>query len=53
MRLGQCVIDIFNYNTEAHFMWTVRNELEPRWNYITSYDNGWIKNKPVVEQLIQ
>ena len=26
-------------------MWTVRNELEPRWNYIKSYDNGWIKNK--------
>jgi len=53
MRLGQCVLDIFNYTTEAHFMWTVRNELEPRWNYITSYDNGWIKNKPLVEQLIQ
>ena len=26
-------------------MWTVRNELEPRWNYIDSYDKGWIKNK--------
>ena len=25
-------------------MWTFRNELEPRWNYITAYDNGWIKN---------
>ena len=26
-------------------MWTVRNELEPRWNYIEAYDNHWIKNK--------
>jgi hypothetical protein len=53
MRLGQCVMDIFNYNVEAHFMWTVRNELEPRWNYVTSYDNGWIKNKAQVEQITQ
>ena len=45
MRLGQCVMDIFNWSVEGHFMWTVRNELEPRWNYISSYDNGWIKNK--------
>jgi len=55
MRLGQCVMDIFNGNVEGHFMWTVRNELEPRWNYITSYDNGWIKNKPeeVVAEYVQ
>ena len=45
MRLGQCTLDIYNWAVEGHFMWTVRNELEPRWNYITSYDNGWIKNK--------
>jgi len=45
MRLGQCTLDIFNGMVEAHFMWTVRNELEPRWNYIDSYDKGWIKNK--------
>ena len=49
MRLGQCVMDIFNDNVEGHFMWTVRNELEPRWEYVTSYDAGWIKNKPQVE----
>ena len=45
MKLGQCILDTFNENVEAHFMWTVRNELEPRWNYITAYDNGWVKNK--------
>ena len=44
MVLGQCVLDVFNENVDGHFMWTVRNELEPRWNYITSYDKGWIKN---------
>ena len=45
MRLGQCYLDIFNDEVQAHFMWTVRNELEPRWNYVQSYDKGWIKNK--------
>jgi len=45
MRLGQCTLDIFNGTVEGHFMWTARNQLEPRWNYLTSYDKGWIKNK--------
>ena len=51
MRLGQCVLDIFNWSVQGHFMWTVRNELEPRWNYISSYDKGWIVNQ--VEQPAQ
>ena len=45
MRLGQCTLDAFNENAQAQFFWTVRNELEPRWSYVQSYDNGWIKNK--------
>ena len=40
---------IFNANVAGHFMWTARNELEERWNYITAYDNGWIKNSPATE----
>ncbi len=40
-------MDIFNWSVEGHFMWTVRNELEPRWNYIEAYDKGWVKNKPI------
>lgn len=50
MRLGQCVMDIFNGNVEGHFMWTVRNELEPRWEYVGAYDAGWInQNTSTVE----
>ena len=44
MRLGQCVLDIFNWGVEAQFMWTVRNELEPRWEYVRAYDAGWIQS---------
>ena len=46
MRLGQCALNIFNWAVEGHFMWTVRNELEPRWSYVQAYDKGWIKNAP-------
>ena len=53
MRLGQCTLDIFNWSVQGHFMWTVRNELEPRWNYIDSYDKGWIVNAPQPEDFTQ
>ena len=53
MRLGQCTLDVFNWAVEGHFMWTVRNELEPRWNYVSSYDMGWIKNKSTEEVVLQ
>ena len=53
MRLGQCTMDIFNYRVEAHFMWTVRNELEPRWNYIDSYDKGWINQNKTADAKLE
>lgn len=52
MKLGQCTLNAFNNNVQGQFMWTVRNELEPRWNYITAYDNGWIKNQPEEEVVV-
>ena len=52
MRLGQCYLDIFNDEVQAHFMWTVRNELEPRWSYLEAYDAGWI-NKQEKSSFIQ
>ena len=32
----------FDDAVQGHFMWTFRNELEDRWNYVISYDNGWL-----------
>ena len=43
MQLGQCILEAFNENVDAQFMWTFRTELEPRWEYSASYDKGWIK----------
>jgi len=41
--LGQCAIDAWDANVQAHFLWTVRNELEDRWSYATCYDKGWLQ----------
>lgn len=40
---GQCVLEVFNQYAEAHIMWNFRTELEPKWSYVESYDNGWTK----------
>lgn len=49
MTLGQCLLYILNDHVAGHFLWTARNELEPKWDYVTAYDNGWIKNTPATE----
>ena len=35
-------MEAYNDNIEAHIMWNFRNELEPRWSYVESWNNGWI-----------
>ena len=41
--LGQCATSIMDQYVAGQFMWTFRNELEPRWSYPESYAAGWIK----------
>ena len=43
MRLGQCATYVMDDMVQGMFMWTFRNELEDKWNYITAFDKGWIK----------
>ena len=43
MTLGQCATYVMDDLVQGMFMWTFRNELEPRWSYVESYDKGWIK----------
>ena len=40
--LGHCALDAFDNLTQGHFLWTFRNEIEPKWSYVQAYDNGWI-----------
>ena len=51
MEHGQCVLEVFNQYAEAHIMWNFRTELEPKWSYVESYDNGWTYPKKEQEQL--
>jgi glucan 1,3-beta-glucosidase len=41
--LGKCATSIMDQYVAGQFMWTFRNELEPRWSYVQAYDAGWIK----------
>lgn len=44
--LGACVSYIFdNNNINGTFLWTARNELEDKWNYVNAYDKGWLKTR--------
>lgn len=39
--LASCALDAFDENIAGHFLWNFRNELEPRWSYVESYNAGW------------
>lgn len=41
-QLGGCAIRAFDDAVQGHFLWTFRNELEDRWNYVTAFDKGWL-----------
>ena len=57
--LAQFVLSTFNKHVEGQFMWNFRNEMEDKWNYVTAYDKGWIKQgssdtgTSFIEQLLQ
>jgi hypothetical protein len=46
-------MDTFDKHVNASFMWTAHNEIEPRWDYIKSYDNGWINRNPQSETKLE
>jgi len=40
--LADCMLEMFHETVQGQFLWTFRNELEDKWNYITAYDLGWL-----------
>jgi len=40
--LGGCALRAFNDIVSAQFLWTFRNELEDKWNYVNAFDKGWL-----------
>lgn len=51
--IGQCALEAFDDNVAGHFLWTFRNELEPRWSYKLAYDAGWIKHQDEAAKFLQ
>lgn len=43
--LGKCTTYIFDDSVQGTFLWTARNELEDKWNYVNAYDKGWLKTR--------
>ena len=52
-RLGDCTRYIFDHSVEGQFLWTFRNELEVKWDYIKAYEKGWIKHPKTAETFLQ
>jgi len=40
--LGGCALRAFDDMVAGQFLWTFRNELEDKWNYVNAYDKGWL-----------
>jgi len=51
-RLGDCSREVLDRTVKAQFLWTARNELESKWNYVEAYDNGWL-NKYRSKEFLQ
>ena len=54
--LGKDYYETFDSHVEGSFFWNFRNELEPRWNYVTAYDNGWLASSasaPAIDTFTQ
>lgn len=44
-QLGNCLSEFFDETVAGQFLWTARNELEDKWNYVTAYDKGWLTSR--------
>jgi len=51
--LATCALYILNTNVQGHFLWTFKNELEPKWSYKWAYDKGWMNQNLSVEEIAQ
>lgn len=40
-KLSQCAQTSLRKHTQGSFFWTAKNEIEDRWSYTKSFDNGW------------
>lgn len=50
--IAECTLRTIQKYATANMFWTAHNQIEPRWDYVKAYDNGWLKpHTPVSEPL--
>lgn len=49
-QLGACANAAFEKNLQGSFMWTAHNEIVPKWDYVKSWDYGWINKTAVADE---
>ena len=46
-KIAKCALETYDRHVNATFLWTARNEIEAKWDYVKAWDLGWI-NKTAV-----
>lgn len=46
--IADCVVQFIDDYFESSFMWTAHNEIDFKWDYVKTFDEGWFDglNKP-------
>jgi len=44
-QIADCTVETIDKYYNASFMWTARNQIEEKWDYMRAYDLGWFKAK--------
>ena len=45
--IARCARYTWDRHVNATFLWTARNEIEAKWDYVKAWDLGWINKTEV------
>jgi hypothetical protein len=46
-QIARCALDLYDKHLNGSFLWTAKNEIEARWNYISAWDMLWLNKTEV------
>lgn len=46
-KIARCAMDTYDRHVNATFLWTARNEIEAKWDFVKAWDLGWINTTVV------
>lgn len=48
--IARCALDSYDRHVNATFLWTAKNEIEEKWDYVRAWDLGWINKTALSEE---